>query len=160
MKAMGCVFCWLSFLGIKNEILSRISGTWQRHSAALHPITRGSYLKRYAPIVTKCHGWLYRSLIAVGRRVRGGVFYLPMVITTWTVAGSGDGRVYAAQGGGGKASLIRARIFKLLRSPIIDSKERIPPGCVAKRASTTTLFLFGLGSDHSNKHRRYASFSL
>jgi hypothetical protein len=34
----------------------------------------------------------------------------------------------------------RARIFKLLRSPRIDSKEPIPPGCVAWRASTTTLF--------------------
>ncbi len=33
--------------------------------------------------------------------------------------------------------------FKLLRSPRIDSKEPIPPGCVAWRAGTTTLFLFG-----------------
>jgi hypothetical protein len=31
-----------------------------------------------------------------------------------------------------------ARIFKLLRSPRIDSKEPIPPGCVAWRAGTTT----------------------
>ncbi len=37
----------------------------------------------------------------------------------------------------------RARIFKLLRSPRIDSKELIPSGCVAWRASTTTLFLLG-----------------
>jgi hypothetical protein len=37
----------------------------------------------------------------------------------------------------------RARIFKLLRSPRIDSKEPIPPGCVAWRAGTTTLFLLG-----------------
>jgi hypothetical protein len=34
----------------------------------------------------------------------------------------------------------RLRIFKLLR---IDSKEPIPPGCVAWRAGTTTLFLLG-----------------
>jgi hypothetical protein len=34
-------------------------------------------------------------------------------------------------------------IFKLLRSPRIDSKEPIPPGCVAWRACTTTLFLLG-----------------
>ncbi len=37
----------------------------------------------------------------------------------------------------------RVRIFKLLRSPRIDSKETIPPGCVALRAGTTTLFLLG-----------------
>ncbi len=34
----------------------------------------------------------------------------------------------------------RARIFKLLRSPRIDSKEPIPPGCVAWRAGTTNYF--------------------
>ncbi len=37
----------------------------------------------------------------------------------------------------------RARIFKLKRSPRIDSKELIPPVCVAWRAGTTTLFLLG-----------------
>jgi hypothetical protein len=37
----------------------------------------------------------------------------------------------------------RAGIFKLLRSPGIDSKESIPPGYVAWRAGTTTLFLLG-----------------
>ena len=37
----------------------------------------------------------------------------------------------------------RARIFKLIRSSRIDSKEPIPPGCVAWRAGTTTLFLLG-----------------
>ncbi len=37
----------------------------------------------------------------------------------------------------------RARIFKLLRSPRIDSNEPIPPGCVAWRPGTTTLFLLG-----------------
>ncbi len=37
----------------------------------------------------------------------------------------------------------RARIFKLLSSPRIDSKEPIPPGCVAWWAGTTTLFLLG-----------------
>ncbi len=36
-----------------------------------------------------------------------------------------------------------ARIFKLLRSTRIDSKEPIPPGCVAGRAGTTTLFQLG-----------------
>ncbi len=36
---------------------------------------------------------------------------------------------------------VRARIFKLLRAPRIDSKEPIPPDCVAWRAGTTTLFL-------------------
>ncbi len=34
-----------------------------------------------------------------------------------------------------------ARIFKLLWSPSIDSKEPIPPGYVAWRAGTTNLFL-------------------
>ncbi len=38
---------------------------------------------------------------------------------------------------------VRARIFKLLRSPKIDSKESILPAFVAWRAGTTTLFLFG-----------------
>ncbi len=37
----------------------------------------------------------------------------------------------------------RARIFKLLTSRRIDSKEPIPPGCVAWRGGTTTPFLFG-----------------
>ncbi len=37
----------------------------------------------------------------------------------------------------------RVRIFKLLRSPRIDSKESIPPGCVALRAGSTTLFPLG-----------------
>ncbi len=36
-----------------------------------------------------------------------------------------------------------ARIFRLLRSPRIDSKELIPPGRVAWRAGTTTLFRLG-----------------
>jgi hypothetical protein len=35
----------------------------------------------------------------------------------------------------------RARIFKLLRSPRIDSKVSIPAAYVAWRAGTTTLFL-------------------
>jgi hypothetical protein len=37
----------------------------------------------------------------------------------------------------------RAAIFQLLRCPRIDSNEPIPPGCVAWRDGTTTLFLFG-----------------
>jgi hypothetical protein len=37
----------------------------------------------------------------------------------------------------------RARICQLLRSPRINSKESIPPACVAWRAGTTTLFLLG-----------------
>jgi hypothetical protein len=37
----------------------------------------------------------------------------------------------------------RDGIFKLLRSPGIDSKESIPPAYEAWRASTTTLFLLG-----------------
>ncbi len=41
------------------------------------------------------------------------------------------------------SKMSRAQIFKLLRSPKIDSKEPIPPGCVAWRAGTTTLFLLG-----------------
>jgi hypothetical protein len=39
--------------------------------------------------------------------------------------------------------LIRARISKLLMSPRIDSKESVPPACVAWRAGTKTLFLLG-----------------
>jgi hypothetical protein len=34
----------------------------------------------------------------------------------------------------------RARIFKLLRSPRINSKEPIPPGCVAWRAGVRQPF--------------------
>ena len=37
----------------------------------------------------------------------------------------------------------RARIFKRLWSPGIDSKEWIPPAYVAWRAGTITLFLLG-----------------
>jgi hypothetical protein len=40
-------------------------------------------------------------------------------------------------------SVNRARIFKRLWSPGIDSKERIPPAYVAWRAGTITLFLLG-----------------
>ncbi len=47
----------------------------------------------------------------------------------------------------------RARIFKLLRSPRIYSKEPISPGCVAWRAGTTTLFL--LGSQPQYKYGKY-----
>jgi hypothetical protein len=36
-----------------------------------------------------------------------------------------------------------ARIFKLLRSPGIDSKESIPPAYIAWRAGAITLFLLG-----------------
>ncbi len=42
----------------------------------------------------------------------------------------------------------RSQNFKLLRSPRIDSKEPIPPGCVAWRAGTTTLCLLGSYSPH------------
>ncbi len=38
--------------------------------------------------------------------------------------------------------MARARIFKLLRGPGIDSKESIPPAYIAWRAGTTTLFLY------------------
>ncbi len=39
--------------------------------------------------------------------------------------------------------LSRAQIFKLLRSPRIDSKESSTPAYVAWRAGKTTLFLLG-----------------
>ncbi len=39
--------------------------------------------------------------------------------------------------------LDRARVFKHLKSPWIDSKEPILPGCVTWRAGTPTLFLVG-----------------
>ncbi len=42
-----------------------------------------------------------------------------------------------------KDDISRARISKLLRSPRIDSKESMTPGCVAWRVGTTTLFLLG-----------------
>jgi hypothetical protein len=37
----------------------------------------------------------------------------------------------------------RALIFKLLRSPRIDSKEAIPTSCGVWRAGMTNLFLLG-----------------
>jgi hypothetical protein len=40
-------------------------------------------------------------------------------------------------------SYSRARIFKCLWGPGIDSKEGIPPAYVAWRAGTITLFLLG-----------------
>jgi hypothetical protein len=42
-----------------------------------------------------------------------------------------------------KTVQIRARIFKRLLSPGIDTKELIPPAYVAWRAGTITLFLLG-----------------
>ncbi len=42
----------------------------------------------------------------------------------------------------------RGGIFKLLRSPVIDSKESIPPVYVGWRAGTTFLFLLGSYSPH------------
>ncbi len=42
----------------------------------------------------------------------------------------------------------RGGIFKLLRSPGIDSNESIPPAYVAWRAGTTTLFLFSSYGPH------------
>jgi hypothetical protein len=39
----------------------------------------------------------------------------------------------------------RARIFKLLRSPRIDSKEPIPPVCVARAGIFNNLW--GLGTE-------------
>jgi hypothetical protein len=57
----------------------------------------------------------------------------------------------------------RARIFKLLRSPRIYSKEPIPLGCLAWRASKTTLFLYLVLNPHrlfknsSTAHRRKQS---
>jgi hypothetical protein len=41
-----------------------------------------------------------------------------------------------------------ARIFKLLKSPRIDCKEPIPPGCEAWRAGTTTLYSYSVPSPH------------
>jgi hypothetical protein len=46
-------------------------------------------------------------------------------------------------GDGGQFGNSRVRIFKLLRSPGIDSKESIPPAYVAWRAGTTTLLKLG-----------------
>jgi hypothetical protein len=40
-------------------------------------------------------------------------------------------------------SVIRARTFKCVWGPGIDSKERIPPAYVEWRAGTKTLFLLG-----------------
>jgi hypothetical protein len=37
----------------------------------------------------------------------------------------------------------RARTIKLLGSPRINSRDPIPPGCVAWQAGTTTLFQLG-----------------
>ncbi len=41
----------------------------------------------------------------------------------------------------GENHLSIARIFKILRSPRIDSKESVPLAYVAWQAGTTTLFL-------------------
>jgi hypothetical protein len=44
---------------------------------------------------------------------------------------------------GAHSTLYRARTFKCLWGPGIDSKELIPPAYVAWRAGTITLFLLG-----------------
>jgi hypothetical protein len=53
------------------------------------------------------------------------------------------------------AVLCRARIFKLLRSPRIDSKEPIPPGCVSWRAGTTIWFLKVVGNEKEGGSGRW-----
>jgi hypothetical protein len=50
--------------------------------------------------------------------------------------------------GSANKNVVRARIFKLLRSPRIDSEESIPPAFVAWRAGTTTLFLYSVPNPH------------
>ncbi len=45
-----------------------------------------------------------------------------------------------------KSLLTRARIFKRLWSPGIDSNESVPADYVARQASTNTINLFRLGS--------------
>jgi hypothetical protein len=47
------------------------------------------------------------------------------------------------QAGGGGVMASRDGIFRLLRSPRIDSKGSIPPAYVAWQAGTITLFLLG-----------------
>ncbi len=42
----------------------------------------------------------------------------------------------------------RVRIFKLLRSPRIDSKEQTPPGCVTWRASIRQPYSYSVPSPH------------
>jgi hypothetical protein len=57
------------------------------------------------------------------------------------------------------AVCVLARAFKLLRSPIIDSKEPIPPGYLALRTGTTTpeleflKRLRGLGTGEEEGYR-------
>jgi hypothetical protein len=50
---------------------------------------------------------------------------------------------YTLAPGTGPAASTRARIFKLLCGPRIDTKEPIPPAYVVWRADRATLFLFG-----------------
>jgi hypothetical protein len=51
----------------------------------------------------------------------------------------------------------QTRIFKLLRSPRIDSKEPILPGCVAWRAGTT-LFLLDSSTGYTGWWNRFLGF--
>ncbi len=53
----------------------------------------------------------------------------------------------------------RARMFKLLRSPGIDSKESVPPAYVAWWAGTITLFLLGSYSPHRKGGERMREFN-
>ncbi len=46
------------------------------------------------------------------------------------------------------AYVARARIFKLLRSPRTDSKEPIPPGCVAWRGPVRQPYSYSVPSPH------------
>ncbi len=98
-----------------------------------------------------CTGWWSGRRV---RRGRGACLRAPSSPTisgcAWRTSAAGwDSRPSPSSGAGIRWSPQRetwARIFKLLRSPRIDSKEAIPPGCVSWRAgtgtTTTILFLF------------------
>ncbi len=65
----------------------------------------------------------------------------PTLLIRYLITRSSNDATYASTYSKFFGSLLhRARIFKLLMSPRIDSKESIPPAYVAWRAGTTTLF--------------------
>jgi len=104
-----------------------------------------SVIVKIWPYVYRCNGTSSRSLL----------FWMSSFKSDHC-RGSGPSRKTKVHGGTCTEET-RARIFKHLWSPGTDSKEPIPPGCVAWRAGTTTLFLL---SSHRLFKNSSTGFSL
>jgi hypothetical protein len=88
---------------------------------------------RKVPLQISCFRW--RHFVSLSSKLIGGPCYRPS--ETYYI------RALSMKKGWEAYRTDRARIFKLFRSPRLDSNESIPPAYVGWRAGTTTLFLLG-----------------